>query len=82
METTISYETPKFIGGAGSLIASFDIDKSTGEAVVTTNPKTRSLWESVSWIDVEQRRSLGVNQLAKAMHAMLAATARLARYAT
>ena len=75
METTISYETPDSIGGAGSLIASFHIDKSTGEAVVTTNPKTRSLWETVSWIDVEQRRSLGANQLAKAMHAMLAAVA-------
>ena len=72
-ETTLSYETPTNEGVAGALISDFDIDKATGEAVVTTNPKIRSLWESVSWLDVEQRRSLGANQLAKALHAMLAA---------
>lgn len=69
----MSYDTPTHEGVAGALIAAFDVDKATGEAVVTTNPAIRSLWESVSWIDVEQRRSLGANQLAKGMHALLAA---------
>lgn len=72
-ETTISYDTPTNEGVAGALITDFNIDKKSGDAIVTTNPKIRSLWESVSWLDVEQRRSLGSNQLAKAMHAMLAA---------
>lgn len=44
----------------------------SGEAVVRTNPELRALWESVTHLDIEQRRSLGQNQLAEAMHAMLA----------
>ncbi len=72
-ETTLSYDTPTNEGVAGALISDFRIDKKTGEAVVTTNPQLRSLWDTVSWLDVEQRRSLGANQLAKALHAMLAA---------
>jgi len=73
METTLTYDTPESYGGSGSLIASFRIDKKTGEAIVKTNPEMRGLWESVAWLNIEQRRSLGTNQLAKAMHAALAA---------
>ena len=72
-ETTIAYDGPKSVGVAGALIASFAIDKETGEAVVETNPKIRPLFESVAWLDVEERRSLRGSQLAKALHAALAA---------
>ncbi len=71
-ETTIAYDTADREGVAGALIASFEIERSTGDAVVRTNPEIRALFESITWINVEQRRSLGANQLAKALHAALA----------
>jgi hypothetical protein len=71
-ETLIKFDDERFEGTAGTLIGSFQIDKATGEAVVRTNPELRVLWESITHLDIEQRRSLGQNQLAKAMHAMLA----------
>lgn len=71
-ETTIAYDTSDREGVAGALIASFEIERSTGDAVVRTNPEIRALFESITWINVEQRRSLGANQLAKALHAALA----------
>lgn len=71
-ETTIAFDDGRYVGVAGSLIGSFRIETVTGEAVVRTNPELRALWESVTHLDIEQRRSLGQNQLAKAMHAMLA----------
>lgn len=75
METTLTYETPDSCGGSGGLIASFRIDKMTGEAIVKTNPEMRGLWNEVTYLNIEDRRSLGANQLAKFMHAALAALA-------
>jgi len=40
--------------------------------VVRTNPEIRPLWESITHLDIEQRRALGQNQLAKSLHAVLA----------
>jgi len=74
-ETTLSFESERFVGSSGSLLGSFRIDKRSGEAVIQTNPEVRSLFESVTHLDVERRRSLGGNQLAKAMHAMLSSHA-------
>lgn len=71
-ETSIKFDDGREEGLAGGLIGSFRIDNVTGEAVVRTNPELRALWESITHLDIEQRRSLGQNQLAKAMHAMLA----------
>ena len=70
-ETTISFDDGRYSGLAGALVASFRVDNATGEAVVRTNPELRALWESITHLDIEQRRSLGQNQLAKAMHAVL-----------
>ena len=63
------------VGGAGNLIRNFRIDRETGEAVVETNPQLRSLWKSITHLEVEQRRALGANQLAKALHAAIASHA-------
>jgi hypothetical protein len=71
-KTTISFEDDRYVGVAGSLVGSFRIDKTTKEAVIRTNPELRALWESITHLDIDQRRSLGQNQLAKAMHAVLA----------
>ena len=71
-ETSIKFDDGHEEGLAGALIGSFRISNTTGEAVVRTNPELRALWESITHLDIEQRRSLGQNQLAKAMHAMLA----------
>lgn len=73
-ETTLIYDTPDSYGGEGNLILKFRIDKHARTAIVWTNPEMRGLWESVAWLNVEERRSLD-SQLAKALHAMLAATA-------
>jgi hypothetical protein len=72
VETPIKFDDGIEEGAACPLIAAFRIVKSTGEAELKTNPELRSLWESITHLDIEQRRSLGQNQLAKAMHAMLA----------
>jgi hypothetical protein len=74
-ETVVKFDDGNHEGLAGALLRSFDIDKTTGEAEVETNPKLRVLWESITHLDIEQRRALGQNQLAKAMHAMLASHA-------
>jgi hypothetical protein len=71
-ETTIALDDGRYKGVAGALLRSFEIDTLTGEAAAETNPKLRALWESITHLNIEQRRSLGQNQLAKAMHAMLA----------
>ncbi len=72
VETSIKFDDGIEEGAAGPLIAAFRIVKTTGEAELKTNPELRSLWESITHLDIEQRRSLGQNQLAKAMHAALA----------
>jgi hypothetical protein len=74
-ETTLLVDSGRHVGGAGNLIRNFWIDRQTGEAVVETNPQLRSLWESITHLEVEQRRALGANQLAKALHAALASHA-------
>ena len=71
-ETLIKFDDGRYEGVAGALLGSFRIDNETGEAVVRTNPELRALWESITHLDIEQRRSLGQNQLAKAIHAALA----------
>jgi hypothetical protein len=74
-ETIIKFDDERYEGTAGTLFGSFQIDKLTGEAEVETNPKLRSLWESITHLDIEQRRSLGQNQLAKARRHTSSATA-------
>jgi len=74
-QTTLLVDSGRHVGGAGNLIRNFRLDRDTGEAVVETNPKLRSLWESITHLQVEQRRALGSNQLAKALHAVLASHA-------
>jgi hypothetical protein len=71
-ETSIKFDDEVEEGLAGSLISSFRIIKASGEAEIETNPKLRALWESITHLDIDQRRALGQNQLAKAMHAALA----------
>ena len=68
-QTTVSFDDGRFVGTVGALLNAFTIDRTTGEAVVKTNPELRALWESITHLDIEQRRMLGQNQLAKAMHA-------------
>jgi hypothetical protein len=67
--TTIAFENKRYIGVMGALISSFRIDRETGEGIVRTNPEIRPLFESVTHLNIEQRRTLGANQLAKALHA-------------
>ncbi len=71
-ETTIAFDSEREFGVIGAMIGSFRVDRSTGEGVVRTNPEIRPLWESVTHLDIEQRRALGQNQLAKSLHAVLA----------
>ncbi len=71
-ETTIAFDSEKEFGVIGALIGSFRVDRATGEGVVRTNPEIRPLWESVTHLNIEQRRALGQNQLAKSLHAVLA----------
>lgn len=74
-QTTLLVDSGRHVGGAGNLIRNFRLDRETGEAVVETNPQLRSLWESITHVQVEQRRALGSNQLAKALHAVFASHA-------
>jgi hypothetical protein len=74
-ETTISFDGPRTYGVIGALIHSFEVDHETGEGVVTTNPKIRPLWESITHLNIAQRQALGSNQFAKSMHAILSSHA-------
>jgi len=71
-ETTIAFDSEHEFGVIGALIGSFRVDRATGEGVVRTNPEIRPLWESVTHLNIVQRRALGQNQLAKSLHAVLA----------
>lgn len=71
-QTTIAFENEQTIGVMGSLLQAFQIDHQTGEGVAYTNPHIRPLFEQVTHLDIEQRRALSTNQLAKAFHAALA----------
>jgi hypothetical protein len=75
-ETTIAFDNGNEFGVMGALISSFRIDRSTGEGVIRTNPEIRPLFESVTHLNIEQRRALGQNQLAKSLHAVLASHVR------
>jgi hypothetical protein len=75
-ETTIAFDNGKQFGVMGALISSFRIDRATGEGVVRTNPEMRPLFEDVTHLNIEQRRTLGQNQLAKSLHAVLASHVR------
>ncbi len=74
-ETTIAYDDGRFAGVAGAMISHFSIDRETGDVVLRTNPELRALWEDVTHLNIDDRRSLGSNQLAKALHAMLSSHA-------
>ena len=74
-ETTIAYDDGRYAGVAGAMISHFSIDRKTGDVVLRTNPELRALWEDVTHLNIEDRRSLGSNQLAKALHAMLSSHA-------
>ncbi len=74
-QTTLLVDSGRHVGGAGNLIRNFRVDRETGEAIIETNPTLRTLWESITHLQVEQRRALGSNQLAKALHAVLASHA-------
>ncbi len=71
-QTTVSFVSGTLEGVAGAFFAAFAIDNSTGEAVCITNPLLRPLFEDITHLDIEQRRTLGGNQLAKALHVLLA----------
>jgi hypothetical protein len=71
-ETTIAFDGTTGLDTFGALIDRFSVDHKTGEALVRTNPDMRPLWESITHLDIEQRRALGQNQLAKSLHAMIA----------
>jgi hypothetical protein len=70
-ETTIAFDGELAFGVVGTLLGGFEVDRKTGEGVAFTNPRIRPLFESVTHLDVEQRRLCG-SQLAKAVHAVLA----------
>ncbi len=74
-ETTIAYDDGRFAGVAGAMISHFSIDRKSGDVVLRTNPELRALWDDVTHLNIEDRRSLGSNQLAKALHAMLSSHA-------
>jgi len=74
METSISYSNAE-VNGGGSMLTNYRIDLTTGIAVVHTNSEMRPLFEYVTHINIERRRALGSNQLAKALHAMISSHA-------
>jgi hypothetical protein len=74
-QTTVSFASGTLEGVAGAFFAGFAIDNATGEAVCITNPLLRPLFEDITHLDIEQRRELGQDQLAKALHALLASHA-------
>jgi len=74
-QTTVSFTSGTFEGVAGAFLQAFAIDNATSEAVCITNPLLRPLFEDITHLDIEQRRALGGNQLAKALHVLLASHA-------
>ena len=70
-QTSCLIKNERFSGGSGSLIGAFQIDKKTGEAIVYTNPQSRPLFDFITYLDINRRRELGGNQLAKALHALI-----------
>jgi len=75
-QTTVSFTSGTLEGVAGAFFAGFAIDNATGEGVCITNPLLRPLFEDITHLDIEQRRALGQDQLAKALHALLASHAQ------
>jgi len=74
-QTTVSFASGSREGVAGAFFAGFAIDNTTGEGICITNPLLRPLFEDITHLNIEQRRALGQNQLAKALHALLASHA-------
>lgn len=74
-QTTIAFENDQAVGVIGNLLQAFQIDHQTSEGVAYINPHIRPLFESVTYLDISQRRALGTNQLAKSFHAVLASHA-------
>jgi hypothetical protein len=71
-ETLLLVQSPGRTRGPGNLIRYYEIDRARGVAVIETNPNLRWLWEQFTHLELAQRRMLGRNQLAKALHASLA----------
>ena len=65
----------KKAGATGSLFRDFHVDKATGEGVVETNSRLRSLYESITYLDFAGRLALD-SQLSKWLHAVIASHAR------
>jgi hypothetical protein len=74
-QTTVSFTSGTLEGVAGAFFAGFVMDNATGEAICITNPLLRLLFEDITHLNIEQRRTLGQDQLAKALHALLASHA-------
>lgn len=74
-ETTIAYDDGRYSGVAGAMLSHFRLDRETGEVVIATNPQLRALWDEITHLNIDDRRSLGSNQLAKALHATLSSHA-------
>jgi hypothetical protein len=74
-QTTVAFASGSLEGVAGAFFAGFAVDNDTGEGVCITNPLLRPLFEDITHLDIEQRRALGQDQLAKALHALLASHA-------
>lgn len=62
-------------GATGSLFRDFHIDKVSGEGVVETNARLRSLYESITYLDFGKRLALS-SQLSKWIHAVIASHVR------
>ncbi len=58
-----------------TLLRDFRIDEVTGEGIAETNPRLRSLYNSITYLDFTERLALD-GQLAKWLHALLASHAQ------
>jgi len=64
-ETLLTIETASRKRGPGNLIHYYDLNRVSGEVEIETNPSLRWLWESITYLEIAQRRQLGRNHLAK-----------------
>jgi hypothetical protein len=63
------------VGATGHLFRDFHIDEVTGEGVVETNARLRSLYENITYLDFGSRLALN-GQLSKWLHALIASHVR------
>jgi hypothetical protein len=67
--------TGKREGAMGTLFRFFDIDKKTGEGVIQTNERLRSLYSDVTFLNFSDRIALS-SQLSKWLHAIVSSHAK------